>query len=462
MPLPGFRLVVLVLILAQATFSSAGEVLSERQSLDFHLDETVNLYQFLHSHPELSGEEVNTSRLLSEELTKAHAEVTTGVGGLGVVGVLRNGKGPTVLIRSDMDALPVTETTGVPYASCVTADTDSGTKIGVMHACGHDVHMASLVGTARWLAEHKDLWAGTVLLVAQPSEESACGARRMLADGLYTRFPRPDYALALHVSHDLEAGKVGYHVGPSMAGTTGVTITVNGRGGHGALPHTTVDPVVLASMLVLDLQTIVSREVNPLDSAVLTVGSIRGGDKSNIIPETVTLGLTIRWFRPEVRDLILNGITRRARALATGHNAPEPLVEVNGGTSPLVNEAGLVGKVVPAFQEVLGDAFVSEIPPEMTAEDFGLYAQGGVPTFMFRLGTVSPQRWVQSEAHSKPLDSLHSPRFLPDSAPTLRTGVRAMSKAVITLLPPARNISGKFDDRASILRHSLAQKASRP
>jgi hippurate hydrolase len=426
----------LLVALALTTSTLAGESRPEDRWVYDHLPKVVELYQVLHSHPELSGREVNTAKLMAEELRQAGAQVTQGVGRLGVVGVLRNGNGPTVLVRAEMDALPVTEATGAPYASTVTAENDTGLRAGVMHACGHDVHMASLVGTARWLADHKDRWSGTVVLIAQPAEESAGGARWMLADGLYTRFPRPDYALALHVAHDLEAGKVGYHAGPAMAGTTAVTVTVKGRGGHGALPHTTVDPVVLASALVLDLQTIVSRENNPLDPAVVTIGSIQGGNESNIIPEAVKLRLTVRTFRPEVRELILAGIRRRASALAVGHEAPAPVVDVGGGVPPLVNEPRLVAKVVPALEAELGGPNVDEVEPEMTAEDFGLFGQGNVPTFMFRLGTVSPDRLAKAESGSEPLPSLHSPRFCPDPAPTLRTGVRAMTAAVVALLPP--------------------------
>ncbi len=433
---PGPRLVVLVLLAALPSTASAWEIPREDRWMFDHLPGVVELYQYLHCHPELSGCEVNTAKRLTEELRKTGAEVTTGVGEMGVVGVLRNGKGPTVLVRADMDALPVTETTGLAFASKVTSDAQPGGRVGVMHACGHDVHMASLVGTARWLADHKDRWKGTVVLIGQPAEEEGCGARHMLADGLYTRFPKPNFALALHVSHDLEAGKVGYHAGPAMAGTTAVTITVKGRGGHGALPHTTVDPIVLASSLVLDLQTIISRDNNPLDPAVVTIGSIQGGNESNIIPEAVKLKLTIRTFRPEVRDLIIAGIRRRATALAMGHEAPAPIVEVGGGVPPLVNEPHLVEKVVEAMEDVLGEPNVTEVEPEMTAEDFGYFGQGNIPTFMFRLGTVPLDRLAKAESGSDPLPSLHSPRFCPDSLPTLRTGIRAMSAAVVSLLPP--------------------------
>ncbi|HEX8202516.1 MAG TPA: amidohydrolase [Isosphaeraceae bacterium] len=401
-----------------------------------HLEELLGLYRHLHTHPELSFREVETSRRIAEELRKAGAEVTTGVGKLGVVGVLRNGPGPTVLVRTDLDALPVTEATGLPYASRATATDDDGNPVGVMHACGHDVHMTSLVGTARWLADHKGRWGGTVVLIGQPAEEKIGGAKAMLADGLYTRFPRPDFALALHVAHDLETGKVGYRSGPAMAGSDSVDIVVRGRGGHGAMPHATVDPIVLAATLVLDLQTIVSREVSPIDPAVLTVGSIHGGTKHNIIPAEVRLQLTLRAFRPEIRDQLIDGLKRRAVGLARAHRAPDPTVTVGDGTPPTVNTPSLVQMVVPALVKALGEPNVEEVEPTMGAEDFGLFGQGGVPTFMFRLGTIPPDRLEAAESQGESLPSLHSPQYQPDPAPSLRTGIRAMTAAVVALLPP--------------------------
>ena len=429
----------LALLLAVPTLPvRASEPSVDERWLDENLGRVASLYRELHTHPELSGREVRTAKRLGEELRLAGAEVTEHVGHNGVVGVIRNGRGPTVLVRTEMDALPVTEGTGLPYASVETAANAKGATVGVMHACGHDVHMANLIGTARWLSDHRTAWAGTVVLIGQPAEEAGAGARWMLADGLYTRFPRPDYALALHVAHDMEVGKVGYHAGPAMAGTSAVTITVNGRGGHGALPQTTVDPVVLASVLVLDLQTIVSRELNPLDPAVVTVGSIQGGSESNIIPDSVQLKLTLRAFRPEVHGLLIDGIRRRALALAQGHGAPPPQVDVGGGVPPLVNDPPLVARVAPALVRALGPANVVDVPPEMIAEDFGLYAEGNVPTFMFRLGTVSAQLLSKARAGSEPLPSLHSAQFAPDAEPALRTGIRAMCAAVTTLLPRPR------------------------
>ncbi len=403
--------------------------------VDAHLDELVGLYKHLHAHPELSFREFETSKQVAEELKKAGAEVTSGVGKLGVVGVLRNGEGPTVLVRADMDALPVTEATGLPYASTVKATAGGNQEVGVMHACGHDLHMTCLIGTARWLAGHKDRWKGTVVLIGQPAEEMIGGAHAMLEDGLYTRFPRPDFALALHVISDQPTGTVAYTSGPALAGSTAVDVVIRGKGGHGASPHDTVDPVVLAALAILDFQTIVSREVNPIRPSVVTVGSIHGGTKHNIIPDEVRLQLTLRAYRDEVTAQLIEGIKRRVAGLAQAHRAPEPSVEVLESTPPTVNTPDLVARVVPALVKALGEANVKPVEPVMGAEDFGLYGRDGVPTFMFRLGTIPPSRIEQFKTEKKTLPSLHSPLYHPDPAPSVRTGIRAMTAAVCELLP---------------------------
>ena len=399
----------------------------------------LSLYQHLHAHPELSFHEAETSKRVADELRQAGAEVTTGVGKFGLVGVLKNGGGPVVLVRSDLDALPVIEQTGLPFASKATTTVDDeGKKVGVMHACGHDVHMTCLVGTARWLAEHKDKWKGTVLLIGQPAEEKIGGAKAMLDDGLYTRFPKPDYALALHVTHDLATGQLAYTRGPALASSTSIDILVRGKGGHGAMPQNAVDPIVLASALVLDLQTIVSREVSPLDPSVVTVGSIHGGSKHNIIPAEVRLQLTIRSYKPEVRNHIIEAIKRKAKALAHAHRAPEPDVVLSDDTPPTINTPSLVDRVVPALKQAVGDANVADVDPTMGAEDFGLFATGGVPIFMFRLGTVPPDRVADARAKGEALPSLHSPIYKPDAPPSLEAGIKAMSAAVVDLLPRCR------------------------
>ena len=401
-------------------------------------DRLLDLYKHLHTHPELSFKETQTAARVAEELRDAGADVTSGVGKLGVVGVIKNGPGKTVLVRTDLDALPVTEATGLPYASKITTKDDEGNTVGVMHACGHDIHMTCLVGVARWLGTHKDQWSGTVVLIGQPAEEKVGGAREMLKDGLYERFPKPDYALALHVADDLAIGRIAYTSGPAMASSTSVDIVVRGKGGHGARPNKTVDPVVLAAALIMDMQTIVSREVNPVDPAVVTVGSIHGGTKHNIIPSEVRLQLTLRAFKDDVRDQLIEGIKRRAAALAVAHKAPAPTVEISDGTPATINTPSLVAKVVPLLVAALGESNLEEVEPTMGAEDFGLFGQGGVPTFMFRLGTIPKAKVAASKASGDPLPTLHSALYAPDPVPSIETGVKAMTAAVAGLLPPAK------------------------
>jgi hippurate hydrolase len=416
--------------------AAGAEPARSNEWLDANLDGLVALYTHLHTHPELSFREVQTAQRIAEELTRAGADVTTGVGKLGVVGVLKNGEGPTVLVRTDLDALPVTEATGLPYASKVRTTDAAGNDVGVMHACGHDVHMTCLVGTARWLAEHKGRWSGTVVLIGQPAEEAVGGARLMLEDGLYTRFPKPNFALALHVTNDQPTDTIAYTSGPALASSTSVDVKIKGKGGHGAAPHSAVDPIVLAALAIVDFQTIVSREVDPVHPAVLTVGSIHGGTKHNIIPAEVDLQLTLRAYREDVRDQLIEGIRSRVAALAQAHGAPEPVVKVREGTPPTINTPDLVARVVPALKRELGDSSLTEVEPVMGAEDFGLFSRGGVPTFMFRLGTIPPARVAEARAKGEKLPSLHSALYYPDPGPSIRTGVRAMTAAVVELLPP--------------------------
>jgi amidohydrolase len=307
-----------------------------------------------------------------------------------------------------------------------------------MHACGHDMHMTCLVGVARWLAAHKDRWSGTVVFVGQHAEEKVGEAIQMLSDGLYERCGKPDTALALHVAPDIETGKVGYCSGPAMAGSTSADITALGKGGHGARPHSAVDPIVLAAALVLDLQTIVSREIKPVDPAVITVGTIHGGTKNNIIPSEVRMQLTLRAFSDGVRDQLIEGIERRAKALAIAHRAPEPKIVIKKGTPPTINTPELVARVVPVLKQALGEANVVSVEPTMGSEDFGLFNRGGVPIFMFRLGSIPPATMAAACKGGDGLPSLHSPFYHPDPEPSLRTGIQAMTAAVTSLLPPGK------------------------
>ncbi|MBV9121894.1 MAG: amidohydrolase [Planctomycetes bacterium] len=398
-----------------------------------HLEE---LYKYIHSHPELSLQEANTSARLASELKAAGFQVTEGVGGHGVVAVLKNGPGPTVLVRTDMDALPVTEQTGLPYASKVRAHDAEGNEVGVMHACGHDLHMTIWTGVANVLAGMKDRWHGTLVLIGQPAEEVGGGARRMLDAGLFRDFPRPDYGLALHCDAREAFGHITYTEGMALANVDSVDILVRGKGGHGASPHTTVDPIVLAARIILDLQTIVSREVNPTDPAVVTVGSIHGGTKHNIIPREVKLQLTVRTTKDAVRKQVLEAIQRIARADAQGARAPEPEIKIleEESTPALVNDKELTQRTVALFKEVLGPDKVHERPPVMGGEDFSRYGRAGVPIFMYFLGSVSPERVAESRKEGGPvLPSLHSDKYYPILEPTLKTGILTMSLAVLNL-----------------------------
>ncbi|MGE0378763.1 MAG: M20 family metallopeptidase, partial [Planctomycetaceae bacterium] len=315
--------------------------------VDSQMENLVELYQHFHAHPELSYQEEQTARRFAEELQAAGCEVTTGIGGHGVVGLLRRGNGRTLMLRCDLDALPVTEETGLPYASQVRAINEDGVEAGVMHACGHDIHMTNLIAVARYLSGHRDQWQGTIVLVGQPAEERGGGAKAMLDDGLFTRFPRPDFAVALHVDSFVPAGMVGYRGGYSLAGVDSCDITAKGRGGHGAYPHGCIDPIVQAAQLVVDLQTIVSREISPLEPAVITVGSIHGGTKHNIIPDTCHLQLTIRTYSPEVREQIKAAIIRKANAVARSYRAPDPEIQFDEGTPSLFNDERLTARIAP-------------------------------------------------------------------------------------------------------------------
>lgn len=403
-----------------------------------HVDELAALYRHFHQTPELSFQEKETSARVAQELRASGLEVTTHVGGYGVVGMLANGDGPRLMIRCDLDALPVTEQTGLVYASQVRAKDEAGHETGVMHACGHDIHMTSLIGVARYLAEHKDRWGGTVMFVAQPAEEKGGGAKAMLADGLFTRFPKPQFALALHCSSALTAGTVGYRSGYALANVDSVDIVLYGKGGHGAYPHTTIDPIVQAAHLIVDLQTIVSREVKPTEPAVVTVGAIHGGTKHNIIGESCHLMLTVRNYNPEVRKQILAAIRRKANAVAASAGAKEPAITVSDGTPATYNDEKLVERVVPVFRRVLGEDRVTATEPTMGGEDFSEYGLAGVPIFMFWVGTIDQQRMAGYKRLGQEPPSLHSPLFYPAAEETLQTAVTAMASAALELLAPGK------------------------
>jgi len=402
--------------------------------IDKNIEPILELYRHLHANPELSYQEKETAARLAKELRAAGLEVTENVGGYGVVGVLKNGPGKTVMVRTDLDALPVTEATGLAYASKVKVELPSGGETGVMHACGHDVHMANLVAVARYFAEHKDDWKGTLIFLGQPAEEVGGGARKMLEDGLFTRFPKPDYVLALHCDAALATGKVGCRGGWAMANVDSVDITVKGKGGHGAYPHATVDPIVQAAQLVLALQTIVSREIKPVEPAVVTVGSIHGGNKHNVISDECRLQLTVRSYTDEVRSQIRKAIERKAKGIALSMGAPEPEIQYSEGTPALFNDERLADRMTSLFEKRFGKENVTAPEPSMGGEDFSRYGRAGVPILMFRLGTVNERRLNRYKELGVEPPSLHSPQFYPDAEEALRTGIAAMTAAVSDLL----------------------------
>ena len=405
--------------------------------VDAEAKDLVSLYQHFHTNPELSLMEVKTAAKLAAEMKALGFDVTEKVGGNGVVCVMKNGPGPVVLLRTDIDALPITEQTGVPYASKVRMKDRLGVEVGVMHACGHDIHMTSWVGTARVMASLKEKWSGTLVFIAQPAEEIGAGARMMLADGLYKRFPKPDFALALHADPLQPAGVVSFTEGLALANADTVDLLVKGKGGHGAAPHAAIDPIVLSARIILDLQTIVSRETNPLDPVVVTVGSIHGGTKHNIIPNEVKLQLTVRTTKTETRDRVLKSIDRIAKAAAIGAQAPEPVMTVNLDeyTPATLNDVPLARKTGDVFKQVIGEANVKSRPPMMGAEDFGRYGQGGIPTFIFFLGTIPKEKFEAAFQPNGPkLPGMHTDAYAPLPEPSLRTGVRTECMALLNLL----------------------------
>jgi hippurate hydrolase len=417
---------------ARAADPASSSVLAPLDAIYPDLDK---LYVDLHQSPELSYHEEKTAAKMADRLRALGFEVTTGIAKTGVVGILRNGKGPTVMLRTDLDGLPVEEKTGLPYASKITAKDDAGETVRVMHACGHDVHMTSWIGAATLLSRAKDRWRGTLMMVGQPAEEKGGGAAKMLADGLFTRFPKPDFAFAIHDSAQAPAGTVQPISGFALANVDSVDVTIYGKGGHGAYPHTTVDPIVIAARTVLALQTIVGRENNPLDPAVVTVGSIHGGTKHNIIPDEVRLQLTVRSYKDDVRKRILASIERIANAEAAAAGAPKPPdVTTSEGTPAMYNDPAVTKRVADALARGLGADRVVEAQPVMGGEDFSEYGRAGVPATLVWVGAVEPKKYEASKASGAPLPSLHSSEFAPDREATLRTGVKTVTLAALELL----------------------------
>ncbi len=397
-----------------------------------------SLYIDLHRNPELGFQETKTAATLVARMKALGFEVTPGVGGTGFVAVLKNGAGPTVMLRTELDALPIKEKTGLSFASNVTAKTAGGLTVPVMHACGHDLHMAAWMGTARLMAEHRDRWHGTLVMIGQPAEEILGGATAMLKDGLFTRFPRPDFALSLHDDDSMPAGTIGYHAGYFRAMSDPVTILVHGRGGHAAAPHKTVDPIVLAARIVLGLQTVVSRENNPIDPVVVTVGSINGGIAGNVIPDEVKLQLSVRTYTPEVRQRTLDAIRRVARGEAIAAGAErEPDVEVPEKINAAVyNDPQVTMRLVAALKKGLGEQSVVEMPAKMTSEDFAEYGVAGVPSVLLHIGAVDPEKLANARKTGVAIPAPHSPEWVPEREPTLKGAVRAEVTALLELFQP--------------------------
>ncbi|HEX3251402.1 MAG TPA: amidohydrolase [Pyrinomonadaceae bacterium] len=439
------------LILAGAIFAAlAVSVTAQQLSLDAMIDRDIaswlTTYRNLHMAPELSHREEKTSAFVAGELRKLGFTVTEHIGkyqnsqwsGYGVVAVMKNGPGPTVLVRTELDALPVEEKTGLAYASQVKTKNDAGLDVNVMHACGHDIHMTSFLGTAKMLTELKNRWSGTLIMLGQPAEETGDGANAMLRDNLYANFPKPDFAIALHDKPELETGKVGYTPGYAMASATSIDIKIRGIGGHGSAPETTKDPIVVAAQVVMALQTIVSRENSPLEPAVVTVGSIHGGTRYNIIPDEVNLQLTVRTYKEEVRKHILASIERIVKGVAMTAGIPDdraPVVKVSEGTGSTYNDPQLIDRLVATFKQALGEDNVVKMPPMMASEDFGYFSMDHqIPTTIFWLGASDPAKVKASRESGVALPGLHSALFAPVPEPTLRTGVKAMTSAVLDLM----------------------------
>ena len=403
------------------------------------LNELKAFYIERHQQPELSLFEKETSKKLAAELRKLGFEVSENVGGYGVVGVLKNGNGPTVMYRTDMDALPMPEKTGLDYASSIKTMDADGNEVSTMHSCGHDMHMTVWLGTAKAMVEMKNQWKGTLVMIGQPAEEIGAGANLMLEAGLFQKFPVPDFGVGLHCSPTIPTGQVGYGKGFTMANAESIDIKVFGQGAHGASPHMSVDPVVMASMLVMELQTIVSRSLNPLDNAVVTVGAIKGGTKHNIIPDEVTLQLTVRTFTDEVRLLVHKRIKEIARGVAVAAGLPEdkyPEVIIPQTFTPAnFNNAALVDRLSASAGKAIGEANVVKADPQMVAEDFSRYGktEHNIPTALFWLGTVPPERTEKVAKGEMAMPGLHSPFYYPAVETSITTGVKVTSTSLMDL-----------------------------
>lgn len=431
---------LILLALASQSFAADPGLDSISSVIAKEKESLIGLYQHLHANPELSFHEEKTSQRMAEEMRKIGLDVTEKIGGWGVVAVLKNGPGKTILVRTDLDALPVREITGLPFASKVKTKDDLGNEVSVMHACGHDMHMTCWVGTARALVAMKDQWKGTLVFIGQPAEERSGGAAPMIKDGLFEKFPKPDVCLALHCASELAAGTLGITPGGATASVDNIDIIVNGVGGHGAQPQATKDPIVIASQLVIALQTIASRETHPLDAVVVTVGSIHGGTKHNIISDKVELQLTVRTTSEETRYKVLEAIKRIARGVGLTAGLPEdllPEVKTNDLYTPvLMNNDTITKKLTGLLEDTFGKDNMKERKPTMGGEDFSRYGMTAdkIPICMFWLGATPAAKVKEAEKTNQQLPSLHSPFFRPDAEPAVETGIKAMTLAVLECL----------------------------
>ncbi len=433
-----------------ATTSAVFAQQTPQQLADAELPSLITIYKDLHTHPELSGHEERSAGIVAKELKALGCDVTEKVGKyeksnlqcFGVIGVMKNGDGPVVAVRTDLDALPVKEDTSLPYASTVTTKNDSGDEVGVMHACGHDIHMSTFVGVARSLAKLKDKWHGTIIFIGQPSEEALGGARALLKDGLYTRWPKPAYALGFHDNAQLEIGHIGVTEGYTYANVDSVDVTVHGVSGHGAYPHRTKDPIVLSAEIINAWQTIASRINNPLDPVVVTVGSIHGGTKHNIIPDDVKMQLTVRTYKTEVREKVLAAIDQIAKGCAAAAGVPndkmpDVLVRKDEFTPATYNNPELTKRLVGVWKNSLGAENVEMVDPTMGGEDFSEYSlpDHSIPAVDVHIGAVATEKMAEfKKPGAPPLPSLHSSKFAPVPEPTIRTGVITMTSAVLDLM----------------------------
>jgi len=405
------------------------------QQIDAIYPQMRALYEDLHRNPELSLHEEKTAAKIADQLRKLGFEVSTGVGNTGVVGVLKNGAGPTVMIRAELDALPVLEKTELPYASHATTQNDEGIEVPVMHACGHDLHMSAGMGTSALLAQNKDRWHGTFIYVGQPAEERIQGATAMLKDGLFTRFPKPDFAFAIHDTSFAPAGAVYYVSGFAMSNADSLDVTIFGKGGHGSAPEVTIDPIVIAARTILSWQTIISREKNPQDPGVITVGTIHGGTKNNIIPDDVKLQLTVRSYTDAVRQQLLTAIERVVDGEAAAAGAEKkPSVTRTEGVRAVYNDPGITQRIIASLESVLGKEKVIQGRPIMASDDFAEFAHEGVPSMMLNLGMVNPAKFQAAQKSGEVLPGPHSSLFAPDEEPSLKTGILVETTAVLELL----------------------------